>query len=61
MRNALEIAIELSNIVQAKFERTGEDYKDLIEEEKKECLGVDQNNQSTRKNKFENIITQEER
>ncbi len=49
MRNALEIAIELSNIVQAKVERTGEDYKDLIEEEKNKCLGVDQNNQSTKK------------
>lgn len=49
MRNALEIAIDLSNIVQAKIERTGENYKDLIEEEKKKCLGVDQNNQSTEK------------
>ena len=61
MRDILEITIDLSNIVQAKIERTGEDYKSLIEEEKKKCLGVDQNNQSTEKNYFEHIITQEER
>ena len=51
MRDTLEIVIDISNITQDKANITGKDYKELIEEKKK-CLGVDQNNQSTRKNKF---------
>lgn len=49
MRDTLDIVIDISNIIQDKANITGKDYKELIEEKKK-CLGVDQNNQSTEKN-----------
>lgn len=56
MRDTLEIVIDISNIIQDKSNITGKDYKELIEELKKECLGVDQNNQSTNKIMFNDIL-----
>lgn len=59
MRDTLDIAIDISNVTQDKANITGKDYKELIEELKKECLGVDQNNQSTNKIMFNDIVSLE--
>lgn len=56
----LNIVNKITPIVQDRASKTGEDFnKLLIEELKKECLGVDQNNQSTNETIFKNIVPRE--
>lgn len=53
----LDIVNKIAPIVQERASKTGEDFNQLlIEELKKECLGVDQNNQSTNKIMFDDIV-----
>lgn len=53
----LDIVNKIAPIVQDRASKTGEDFNQLlIEELKKECLGVDQNNQSTNKIMFDDIV-----
>ena len=56
----LDIVNKIAPIVQERASKTGEDFNQLlIEELKKECLGVDQNNQSTNETIFKNIVPRE--
>lgn len=53
----LDIVNKIALIVQDRASKTGEDFNQLlIEDLKKECLGVDQNNQSTNKIMFDDIV-----
>lgn len=57
MGKILDIVNKLTPVVQERASKTGEDFNDLITKElKKECLGVDQNNQSTLKITFKDIL-----
>lgn len=58
MGKILDIVNKLTPVVQERASKTGEDFNDLITKElKKECLGVDQNNQSTLKITFKDILS----
>lgn len=53
----LEIVNKITPVIQNRASITGEDFNQLlIEELKKECLGVDQNNQSTNETIFKDIV-----
>ncbi|BFK81457.1 hypothetical protein I3900191A7_16020 [Clostridium baratii] len=56
----LKIVNKITPVIQNRASITGEDFNQLlIEELKKECLGVDQNNQSTNETIFKNIVPRE--
>lgn len=58
MRTILDIVNKIAPLVQEEASKTGQNINDLLAEKlKKECLGVDQNNQSTNEITFNDILT----
>lgn len=58
MRTILDVVNKIAPLVQEEASKTGQNINDLLAENlKKECLGVDQNNQSTNEITFNDILT----